>query len=144
MKLERNKYLKISFILAILGSVDSIYLTFVRYLNTNPICSVSSSCEMVLTSRFSAIGPFPLSLIGVFYYSLVAIMSIYLIYKFKKNLFNFSFIIISAGFIFSLALVFIQAFILNAFCQYCLISELIATLLIYFAFKNRGSLTKLN
>ncbi|HXS15072.1 MAG TPA: hypothetical protein VN711_03000, partial [Candidatus Saccharimonadales bacterium] len=51
----------------------------------------------------------------------------------KRNLFQFLipllFLLCSLGFFVGIILIYIQAFVLHAFCQYCLLSELIDFLL---------------
>jgi uncharacterized membrane protein len=131
----RNNLLRISSVFAIIGFIDSLYLTTVHYINVAPVCNITTRCEMILTSRFSSIGPIPLALIGVFYYLTLTTFSVYLIFDFDKLLFRILFAIISLGFIVSISLVSIQAFVLNAFCQYCLISEATSTILFFLALK---------
>jgi len=137
MKSTKNKLLRISSILAFLGFIDSIYLTVIHYINIAPVCNITTQCEMILTSRFSAIGPIPLALVGVLYYLTFTILSIYLTFVFNKKVFQAIFIITTLGFIVSVLLVMIQAFVLGAFCQYCLLSETISAILFFLVLKIR-------
>ncbi|OGH08810.1 MAG: hypothetical protein A2152_02955 [Candidatus Levybacteria bacterium RBG_16_35_6] len=135
MRLKRNRLLEASSILAFLGIIDSIYLTLVRYANSSPICTVNEQCQMVLTSRFSAVGHIPLSLIGIFYYSSVFVISIYLIRRYNKDVLSFLFLITFCGLIVSMFLISVQALILGAFCQYCLFSEAVSMILFFIILK---------
>ncbi len=135
------KLLLISLLLSFLGFLDATYLTIVHYKNIIPPCSIAHGCETVLTSSYATIGPIPIALIGSIYFVSLIIILI-LIYQ-NKN----SFFIMVITFLTSIALlisgglVYIQAAILHAYCQYCLASELINVLLfvtvIFNYFKNK-------
>src|SRR5436853_3234497 len=54
-------------LLAFVGMIDALYLSIKR--NAGPIpCHVTRGCTDVLTSKYSAIGPIPLSWIGLAFY----------------------------------------------------------------------------
>jgi uncharacterized membrane protein len=115
-------------LLSFLGFLDSSYLTILSITRQFPPCSVTHGCETVLTSRFASVGPIPLAAIGILYFIAVMILTILIIqgkHRLKKLLFGLT----SAGFITGLLLIYIQAKILHAFCQYCLLVELILTAL---------------
>src|SRR5699024_7132303 len=68
--LRRNFILAILFI-AVLGILDASYLTYEHYSKSIPPCSTSIwvDCGKVLSSKYSMVGPFPLSLLGLVFYS---------------------------------------------------------------------------
>ena len=122
-----NKFILYSLILGFFGFLDSLYLTILHYRNIVPPCSVNFGCEKVLTSTFSMIGPIPLALIGVLFYTTVIILCLLVLIEGKKQFLKFFHFIIFVGFLFSAVLFFIQFSILKSFCQYCILSEVIAT-----------------
>ena len=116
-------------VLSFLGFLDATYLTVLHYKNVIPPCSVARGCETVLTSQFAMIAGVPIALIGVLYY--VAVMVLLLIWQQTKHTKWLTLLVTltGAGFLVGMILVGIQAFVLHAFCQYCLSSELIDFLL---------------
>ncbi|MCL4354597.1 vitamin K epoxide reductase family protein [Patescibacteria group bacterium] len=113
-------------ILSFLGFIDAAYLTITHYQNVIPACTVLGGCELVVTSQFSTVLGIPLALLGTIYFFILFYLSIAILSSRKKlyaKLFNrFAYL----GLLVSLFLFLIQALILKAFCQYCLLSEAIA------------------
>jgi len=62
-------------------------------------------------------------------------LQVYLSFIFNKRHFRVLFVIITLGFIVSLFLISIQLFVLNALCQYCLVSEFISITLFFIILK---------
>jgi uncharacterized membrane protein len=113
--------------LAFFGFLDSLYLTVLHYKNIIPPCSVHFGCEKVLTSAFSMLGPIPLALFGVIFYLTVILTCLLILIEGRKELVKFFHFTVLVGFLFSVVLFFIQFVILQSFCQYCLLSEVIST-----------------
>jgi uncharacterized membrane protein len=115
--------------LALVGLVDAMILTIEHYTRKGLPCTFTGGCERVLTSRFSEIAGQPIALLGVVFYGVVLYLVVHSIANRemlpKKMLLGWSFI----GFLSSLGLTFIQAFIIKAWCQYCLLSALTSTLI---------------
>ncbi|HUD04393.1 MAG TPA: vitamin K epoxide reductase family protein [Patescibacteria group bacterium] len=122
-----NKLLIYSAVLAFFGFLDSLYLTVLHYKNIIPPCSVHFGCEKVLTSAFSMLGPIPLALFGVIFYLTVILTCLLILIEGRKELVKFFHFTVLVGFLFSVVLFFIQFVILQSFCQYCLLSEVIST-----------------
>jgi len=117
-------------IFAGLGLLDAIYLTIQHFLNKIPPCTVGG-CETVLTSNFATVFGIPISLIGAGFYLMVIVLTgMFLTMHLKPYAISiFIFILCSFGLLVGLALIGIQAFVLHAWCYYCLFSELIDFLL---------------
>lgn len=119
--------------LALVGLVDAAILTIEHYTRKGLPCTFTGGCERVLTSRFSEVAGQPIALLGVVFYGVVLYMVVHSIINReplpKKILLAWS----SVGFVSSLGLTFIQAFIIKAWCQYCLFSALTSTLIFIFA-----------
>jgi len=112
-------------LLAFVGMIDALYLSIKR--NAGPIpCHVTRGCTDVLTSKYSAIGPIPLSWIGLAFYITILSFAVFKLFEDPQHpmarplagIFYLS----GAGLIISALLVGVQAFILKAFCEYCLLS----------------------
>lgn len=126
-----NKFIIYSLILGFFGFLDSLYLTIVHYKNIIPPCSLHLGCEKVLTSSFSMIGPIPMALFGVIFYVMIILLCLLILIEGKNQLMNFFHFTVLVGFLFSVVLFLIQALILHSFCQYCILSEVISTGLLF-------------
>lgn len=127
MKLTKNNSKNvlaeiILLLLSIGGFFDSAYLTILHYKNVIPPCTLAFGCETVLTSQFSAILGIPIALVGSLYFLVLIFL---LLLNQKPGFFRYFKILTLAGVAVSIFLFLIQAFVLKAFCQYCLLSEVI-------------------
>lgn len=114
---------------AFVGFLDSMYLTANRYFGVPLKCNVTHQCDTVTTSQYSEILGVPVVLLGVFFYLAVLFGAyIYLETKNRKALLLVS-VLPFGGFLFSIWLTIVQAFILHAWCQYCILSALSSTVL---------------
>jgi uncharacterized membrane protein len=109
-------------ILAVVGLVDS-FIIFEKVLgNIYAPCVIGEGCETVLYSYYSKFLGIPLSWWGMGFYALAAVfLSLILISK-KEVLEKIYFLQITAGFLFSLYLFYVQVFELGTLCTYCMIS----------------------
>lgn len=120
------------FVVALLGFTDATYLTIEHYLNQIPPCAITG-CETVLTSPYSVMAGIPVSLLGSIYYLIILVaMMVYFDTK-KEVVLRGTLIFTVAGLLSSIYFTAIQAFVLNAYCQYCLLSALTSTLLFIIA-----------
>ncbi|MCL5411648.1 MAG: vitamin K epoxide reductase family protein [Patescibacteria group bacterium] len=128
-----NKFNKPIFLATnLIGIIDASYLTTKYYSGEAPACTVSG-CEKVLTSPYATIGNVPVSLLGLIYY--ITIFVVFLIFcQTKKQRFTDLLIAFTtAGLLFSAWLVYLQLFIIQAICLYCLLSATTATFLFLLA-----------
>lgn len=126
MNLQKNKFITASLVLGFLGFLDSTYLTILHYKNAIPPCSAVFGCEKVLTSVYSMIGPFPLALFGVIFYLVVLGLCLLIILENMEKLLNFFYFVAVVGFLVSFILFLIQLGLIHSFCEFCLLSELLA------------------
>lgn len=115
-------------LLGFLGFLDATYLTVQHYKNAIPPCTIHG-CEAVLSSQFATIAGIPISLIGAFYYLAVLGLLLVWIQTKKAGWLTILVTLTGLGLLVGIVLVGIQAFVLHAFCQYCLASEVIDFLL---------------
>lgn len=108
-------------ILSLVGLVDSAYLT-VHHFTAEPVpCSIVEGCETVLTSAYATIAGFPIAGIGAFAYFAAFSFSILAAFgnRITWTLFGVQAFLMAAA---SVYLIYLQAFVIGAFCQFCLIS----------------------
>lgn len=115
-------------IAALIGFADSAYLTAEHLRGVIPPCT-TNGCEQVLSSSYATLGPIPLAATGVVYYALVIVLVIAYLESGRGKLLQYMSWAVSAGFLATLYFLFVQAFVLHAFCQYCLLSALTTTIL---------------
>jgi len=113
-------------LLSFLGLVDTLYLGIKR---GAPVpCSITSGCEEVLNSRFSTLAGVPISWFGFAFYLAVFSCAIFASFGDDRPL-KLAFWPALAAFVISVGLVGVQAFVLHAYCQYCLGSAVLVTLI---------------
>lgn len=117
---------------ALVGLADSVYLTIHHYTAEPVPCSIISGCETVLTSEYAEIAGVPLAALGAAAYFIA--FSLALLASFGNRtawtLFGVQSIIMAAV---TVWLLYLQASVIGAFCQFCLVSAITSfTLLIVF------------
>jgi uncharacterized membrane protein len=112
-------------LLAFIGMVDALYLSMKRNAGGVP-CHITSGCTDVLTSKYSEVAGIPLSWFGLAFYVTVLSLAVFKIFEDPERPSDLTprliFYLSGVGLIISALLVGIQAFILKAFCEYCLLS----------------------
>lgn len=128
-------------VFSILGIFDAAYLTYEKLNGALPPCGGSFDCGTVLNSSFSMIGPLPLSVFGMGYYATVLLLSSVIFMSDQELVWhvpnsNLKLTptlaltgLTSFGFAFSILLVGVMAFVLEAWCLFCLLSAGISTIL---------------
>jgi uncharacterized membrane protein len=112
-----------------LGFVDAAYLTISRFQNAYLPCNLSHGCDIVTTSEYSVILGIPVVLLGVLYY-LSILFSAYAFLEYGSlKYFKYTAAFTGVGFLFSAWFVYVQVGILEALCQYCLVSAFTSTIL---------------
>lgn len=121
-------FISISFI----GFLDASYLTISHYTGSALTCTLIQGCDIVTTSKYSEIFNIPVALLGMLYY--LSILVLTLLYFDTKNPLLLRIIqpLTILAFLASIYFVYLQAFVINAFCQYCILSGITSTILFFF------------
>ncbi|MCY7375482.1 MAG: vitamin K epoxide reductase family protein [Pyrinomonadaceae bacterium] len=108
-------------VVALIGLADSIYLTIKHFTGEKVPCSIVEGCEQVLTSSYAEIAGVPLAIFGAAAYFIAFSLAILAAYgnRLTWNLFGVQVVLMA---IFTVWLVYLQAFVIEAFCQFCLVS----------------------
>lgn len=113
-----------SIVIASVGLLDSVYLSWVKIINSKVYCGGSNQCETVNNSPFSEIGGIPIAYLGVGAYILIILL---LLIEDKGDfwrdnvrliVFGLSF----TGLLYSIYLTYIEVAVLFAICPYCVVS----------------------
>lgn len=116
-------------IVSVAGFLDAAYLTVEHYSGTIPPCSVVEGCETVLTSTWATVAGIPVALAGALYYLLIFVLSVIYLDTRSRSIGSWALKLTPLGFIASLWFLYLQAFVIEAFCLYCLGSAITSTLL---------------
>lgn len=118
----------VAVVLALAGIAIAGYLTWVHYEGLSPVCT-TGGCERVQASSYSEIGPIPVALLGLIGY--VAILASLAIRGDVGR--AATFMLTLAGFAFSLYLTYLELFVIDAICQWCVASAVVMTALLVIA-----------
>ena len=111
----------ITALISLVGLADAIYLTVQDLTGQNLRCTIISGCAEVLGSKYAHIGSIPLAVLGAFAYFSVFSLSILAAFghQFARPLLA---ALVGVMFLMTLWLLYLQAFVIHHFCQYCLLS----------------------
>ena len=115
-------------VLSLVGLADAIYLTVQDLTGQSLRCTIVSGCSEVLSSAYAHIGPVPLAVVGAVAY--FTVFSLAILAAFGYRLAGpFLGALVVVMFLMTLWLLYLQAFVIHHFCQYCLLSAAVTTAL---------------
>ena len=108
-------------LLSLIGLADALYLTVQDLTGQNLRCTIISGCSEVLGSVYAHLGPVPLAVLGaVAYFTVFSLATLPAKgYRFAGALLGF---LLAVMLLTTLWLLYLQAFVIRHFCQYCLLS----------------------
>jgi protein-disulfide isomerase/uncharacterized membrane protein/rhodanese-related sulfurtransferase len=115
---------------ALLGLFDSLYLTWVYTSPSHPMVCLGTGCDAVRASLYARLLGLPVPVYGVVAYAALALLVVGegLVLAQVARLIWFAVTGISAaGFLFSLYLTYLEAFVIHAYCAWCVVSALTIT-----------------
>ena len=110
--------------LALAGLADSTYLTVTHLTGEDVTCIASSGCSEVLSSAYSSVGPIPLGAFGALGYFVAFSLATLAAFSYRGAR-TFLKVVVAGMFVTTLWLLYVQAFVLHAFCDFCLLSAAI-------------------
>jgi uncharacterized membrane protein len=111
--------------LSVLGAAVAGYLTMAHLLHTQVACA-TGGCETVQNSRYAEVAGIPVAAAGLACYFLIAGSTIG-----RSDLVRaVGFAATASGVAVSIVLLYVQAGVLHAYCQWCLTSDAILVLLV--------------
>lgn len=129
---------------SLIGLGDAIYLTVQHITGASLRCTIVSGCSEVLSSAYAQVGPVPLAAIGAAAYFTVFSLAILAAFGYRSAI-PFLKIILGLMFLTTIWLLYLQAFVIHHFCQYCLLSAIVTTiltLLVFFANRSKAVSTR--
>jgi uncharacterized membrane protein len=134
-KIETGSLAKFAYpaaIAALVGLADSVYLTVKHFLDEKVPCSLVTGCEQVLTSQYAEIFGVPTAAFGAVAYFAVFSLAILAAFGNRRTWFLFG-LTTALMLVFTLWLLYLQAFVIKAFCQFCLLSAATSSILFIIA-----------
>ena len=114
----------IAALISLIGLADSIYLTVEHLSGRSVRCTLVSGCSEVLSSQYATVRGFPLAAIGAIAYFVVFSLATLAAFGYK-GVDKLLTVIVGAMFLTTLWLLYLQAFVIGHFCQFCLLSALV-------------------
>ncbi len=118
----------IAAVLALVGLTETTYLTASHLAGAHVVCVASSGCSQVLQSIYASFRGIPLAAIGALAYFTVFTAATLSAFGYRRAPDALA-IIVGLMFLTTLWLLYVQAFVLHAFCDYCLLSAALIFLL---------------
>ncbi len=108
-------------VIALIGLADAIFLTIKHYTGGQVPCSVIEGCEQVLNSQYAEMFGVPLAVFGAIAYFVAFSLALLAAFgdRLMWTLFGVQVILMT---IFTAWLIYLQGFVIGAFCQFCLLS----------------------
>lgn len=111
-------------LLSLLGLADALYLTIEHLTGESVRCTIISGCSEVLSSSYAVVAGIPLAAIGAAAYFTVFSLATLAAFGYRAAGTLLT-PLVTAMFFVSLWLIYLQAFVIREFCQYCLLSAAI-------------------
>ena len=112
---------------SLIGFLVSWYIYYKKnHTKEKLVCHIGNDCEKVVNSNYSKVLGIPLEVLGVAYYLFLSLMVIathlgsFTLFGFM--IFDLILVASTGAFVFSVFLIYIQAFVIRDWCEYCLIS----------------------
>src|SRR5829696_7615304 len=124
-----RKLYAVAALLSLFGIADALYLTVEHLTGQSVRCTIISGCSEVLSSPYAIVAGVPLAMIGAAsYFTVFSLATLAAFnYRIAGTLLT---VLVSAMFLVSLWLIYLQAFVIREFCQYCLLSAAITLALL--------------
>lgn len=115
-------------ILAVIGVAEATYLTALDLSGADVVCIASSTCGHVLHSAYAEVHGIPLAALGGLGYFAVFSCATLAAFGYRRIT---ALLIVIVGIMFgtTLWLLYVQAYVLHSFCDYCLFSAALVFLL---------------
>lgn len=145
-----NKLRVISFILAIIGLVDSLYLSWIKVSGKLALCGPIGDCESVNSSKYAEIAGIPIAFLGAGAYLAILILlyleSLNYFWKEYSPLIIFGMSLV--GVLYSAYLTYLEIAVIRAICPYCVVSAIILVFLLIISvlrlFRDQGELSSIS
>lgn len=112
----------------LLGLADATYLTVIALTGETAACGGQAGCSEVLGSAYSKIGGIPVAMFGIAGYFTAFSCATFAAFNYARAR-KFFTLVVAMLFAGTLWFLYLQMFVLHAFCRFCLFSAAISFLL---------------
>ncbi|HXL81118.1 MAG TPA: vitamin K epoxide reductase family protein [Pyrinomonadaceae bacterium] len=126
--LRRSLLYALAALVSLIGLADAIYLTVEHLSGRSVRCTIVSGCSEVLSSSYATVSGVPLAMIGAAAYFTVFSLAVLAAYSYKSTV-KLLTVVVGLMFITTLWLLYLQAFVIKHYCQFCLLSALVTFIL---------------
>lgn len=118
-------------VLTVIGLLVATYMTIYKWTNNEAMCLGSGDCGTVNASRYADVNGIPVALIGVLGYAAILGM---LVFEnrtdfLRQNATLLTFGLSLTGFLFTVWLIYVEIFRINALCPFCVTSQTVMTII---------------
>lgn len=115
-------------LIALVGLADATFLTVAHLTGDDSVCGSALGCSAVLTSPYASLGKVPTAAFGAVAYFTVFSLAVLGAFGYAM-VGRLLAIVVGLMFLASLYFLYLQAFVLHAFCPFCLLSAALTFLL---------------
>ena len=132
MRMNSTWLRRVSMVLAILGIGVAGYLAWSKVNNQSVLCLTGGQCDTVQNHPTSEVLGIPVSVIGLAGY--LAILAVFILEERSSSFAGTGPMIVfglsAVGFLYSLYLTYLELFVINAICSWCVVSAVLMTILL--------------
>jgi uncharacterized membrane protein len=111
----------LAMIVSLIGLGDSVYLTVQHLSGRSVQCTVTTGCSKVLSSTYASLAGVPTASLGVLAYFAAFSLATLAVFGYDRAR-TWLTVLVAPMLLATLWLVFVQAFVLHAYCEFCLLS----------------------
>ncbi|MGH9836232.1 MAG: vitamin K epoxide reductase family protein [Blastocatellia bacterium] len=108
-------------LISLIGLADSVYLTVQHLTGQSVKCTVTSGCSAVLSSPYATVAGIPTAAFGALAYFTAFSFATLAAFGYERARTGLA-LLVAPMLITTLWLLYLQAFVLHAYCEYCLLS----------------------
>ena len=127
MTLAARCALALTALLALGGIGIALYLTVVHFADQPIVCSSIGDCELVNSSEYAKLGGLPVAALGAAAYATMFALAAYALLRGEALALAALWGVAAASFGFSMYLTYVELFVLDAICVWCVASATVAT-----------------
>lgn len=116
-------------ILSFIGILDAGYIAVKSFTGGTVTCPLVGGCSDVLQSPYSQLFGYPVALYGVIFYVIVFVLAFLYLDREHPLVYKALSIMPLFGFLFTLYFLYLQAFVIEKYCFYCLVSATLSTVM---------------
>lgn len=122
---------RLIFIFSVLGLLVSAFLFYEYTFAGSVVCPTGQGCDIVRASPYSNFFSIPIPLLGIVFYLTMAILSVVSSHDLPRALVKkLKLLIVFAGVGFGAYLTYLEAFVIKAYCFWCVTSFIISIIIL--------------